>query len=503
MRRALFWIGVLACLALLLASGLAATRASAGNGRRLLLRGWSLPGVAPLSLVRARVQAGQEPVIVATSGSAVVEIGAEGRELARLTPGGVVVASATGDLTGDGIDEIVVLTPGAVTAFRGGFGQPLWQVALDPRVAPQRVLPVDLDGDKRREVVVASQGGRVAAFSPAGRPLWSWAMVEGPTGEDANVRGLDDVKLGRVRLVALGRRDGRVAVLDGTGQPVFEEKLPDKLRRLRALELAADDGVVFTGDDSGVVRRLDPPTRPGGPGSYALRVALSLGETVTELRPAEVDGNPLTRELVAGGKSGTVMAVGAASGRGRAGGRVSALAGIDVDGDGRDEIAVGTEAGGVSLLTSGGETLAHVPADGKVESLLALPSGTGSRLLLVGAGASVCAYRYEKEAPPFWYHPAAAVLVGLLALAGVATALARFRHPVVREAPPVTGRDWRRRQLTEARRKIEALRQKGQAAEPDVLERLAEIERQEAALDRAGQAAARPVAASPPPPKRR
>jgi hypothetical protein len=93
--------------------------------------------------------------------------------------------------------------------------------------------------------------------------------------------------------------------------------------------------------------------------------------------------------------------------------------------------------------------------------------------------------------------------VGLLALAALAVVLARFRPTVIRERPPVTARDWRRHQLIEARRKIEEIRQKGQAREDDVLERLAEIDRQVAALDRADQAAARPVAASPPPPKQR
>ena len=96
MRRALFWIGVLACLVLLLATGVAASRASAGNGRHLLKRTWSLSGVAPQSLVRARLLAGQEPVVIATTVRAVIALSAEGRELARLTPGGPVVAITTG-----------------------------------------------------------------------------------------------------------------------------------------------------------------------------------------------------------------------------------------------------------------------------------------------------------------------------------------------------------------------------------------------------------------------
>ena len=56
MRRALFWAGVLSGVVLLLATCVAATRASAGNGRHLLKPSWSLSGVAPLSLVRARLQ---------------------------------------------------------------------------------------------------------------------------------------------------------------------------------------------------------------------------------------------------------------------------------------------------------------------------------------------------------------------------------------------------------------------------------------------------------------
>lgn len=500
MRRALFWAGVLSGVVLLLATCVAATRASAGNGRHLLKPSWSLSGVAPLSLVRARLQPGQEPVVVATTASAVVTVGAEGRELGRLTPGGPVVASATGDLTGDGVDELLVLDPVGVTAWSGDLRRPLWNARLAPGQAGQRVLPVDLDGDKRREVVVAALGGKVSCFSPDGRPLWSWAVESPASGDDANVRGLDDVKLGRGRLVAMGLRDGRVVLLDGSGQAVFQQTLPDKLRRLRALELGEGDGVVFTGSDDGLVRRLDPPARAGGAGSFQLKPVLPLGEDVTELRPAEIDGNPLSREIVAGGKRGRVMAVGA--GGGSVGERVSALAGLDVDGDGRDEIAVGTEPGHVYLKTAQGEWLAELPAGAKVETLLAVPGRAGGRALLVGT-SSLSAYEYERQPAPVWYHPAVAALVGLLALAGVATALARFRHPQPVEPRPVSARDWRRGRLIEARRKIEELRQKGQAREQDVLERLAELDRQVAALERAERGAARPVVASPPPPRRR
>jgi hypothetical protein len=501
-RRALFWIGVLACLVLLLATGVAASRASAGNGRHLLKRAWSLSGVAPLSLVRARLLAGQEPVVIATTVRAVIALSAEGRELARLTPGGPVVASATGDLTGDGVDELLVLDPVAVSAYSGDLRRPLWKAALGPGQAGQRVLPVDLDADKRREVVVASLGGKLTCFSPAGQPLWSWAPAVEAHGDDANVRGLDDVKLGRARLVALGLRDGRVVILDGQGRAVFEGQVPDKLRRLRALELGEGDGVVFTGSDDGIVRRLDPPTRAGGAGSYQLRPVLSLGEDVTELRPAEIDGNPLSREMVAGGKRGRVMAAGAAGSGGNVGERVSALAGVDVDGDGRDEIAVGTEPGHVYLNTAQGEWLAELPVGGKVETLLALPGQAGGRVLAVGT-SSLTAYAYELQSAPIWYHPVAAVLVGLLALAVVATVLSRFQHPQAVAPRPVSGRDWRRGRLIEARRKVEALRGKGQAREEDLRERLAEIDRQVAALDRAERPAARPTAASPPPPRRR
>lgn len=500
MRRVLYWAGLAACLVLLLATGVAASRASAGNGRHLLKPVWSLSGVAPLSLVRARLQPGQPPVLIATTASAVVTISPEGRELGRLRPGGPVVASATGDLTGDGVDELLVLDPVGVTAWSGDLRTTLWTARLGAGLAGQRVLPVDLDGDKRREVVVASLGGTVSCFSPDGRPLWSWAVPVPASGDDANVRGLDDVKLGRARLVAMGLRDGRVVLLDGAGRPVFEETLPDKLRRLRALELGEGDGVVFTGTDDGLVRRLDPPTRAGGAGSFQLKPVLPLGEDVTELRPAEIDGNPLSREMVAGGKRGRVMAVGA--GGGSVGERVSALAGLDVDGDGRDEIAVGTEPGHVYLKTAQGEWLAELQAGGKVETLLALPGQAGGRTLVVGT-SSVSAYEYERQPAPFWYHPAVAALVGLLALAGVAVALARFRHPQPVEPRAVSGRDWRRQQLAEARRKVEALKGKGQAREEDVRERLAELDRQQAALDRAERASARPVVASPPPPKRR
>lgn len=502
MSRKKLIVGSVLVFCLLIANTVHVAGLNAGNARRGFLPVWSLALRSVTSMVRTQVRAGEGPLLVVAASAAVVLVGDDGKERRRLPTDGGLMALATGDLTGDGIDEIVMLTrrgaDTAVTALDGGL-KALWSRPAASGIETTRVLVVDLDGDRRRDVVVASSGGQLKAFGADGAPRWSWAMPEGPTGEDAQVRGLDDAKAGAERRVAVARRDGQVALLDGRGQQLWAEAQPSKVRRLRVVELGDGGSSLLIGREDGACWRV---RERGAPPAFRGDTLAGLGEPVTEIRAVEVDGNDKTRELAVGGKNGRVVVVGAGSADVQA--KISAMAGADVDGDGRDELLVGTETGVVHLLTARGDFLAEIRGQGKVDALLSVPGNGGSRLLVLASANGVSAQRYDVQDAPAWYHPASAAVLGTLGLVGVALALSRLR-PVAIEpmAPAADLPAARRTQLEEAWKRVAALLEGGHAKAEDVQERLDQLRKQIEATDRQATRAVRPLVSSPPPPKRK
>lgn len=504
--RAKLGLGVGVVLGLLLANTVYLSgKTVAGNVKRSFTEAWAVPLGGVQSIVRTQVKPGEGALLVMVSPAALSLVGDDGQQRRRLPPAGALAAAATGDLTGDGVDEIVTLNrlsgQAALRAFDGDL-KPLWSVTLEEGAPPARVLIVDLDGDKQRDVVAGFEGGRLRAVSSRGRPLWSWAMPEGPTGEDAALRGLDDVKGEHgERRVALARRDGRAALLDGRGQALWTDKLPAQVRRLRSLDLGDGEPALLVGCEDGTCWRLRGAGKGTGESAFKLEAAAQIGEPVTEVRALEADGNALTREVVLGGKKGRVVVVG--SGQADVDGKVSAIAGVDLDADGRDEIVVGTEEGLVSLLDASGGRLASLRVSGKVDAIVGLPGNAGSRRFAVASASRVVAYEYDVQGAPVWYRPASAAALGLLGIVGVALGLARLKAP---PAPAqAAARDVgyaRRAKLEQALARVQALLGQGQAAPADAQERIAQLQQQLHALDREAARAARPVVASPPPPPR-
>jgi hypothetical protein len=372
------------------------------------------------TLVVTRLAPGAQPVLVLQGPGFVMTAGADGTAGPRKAIPGLAVA-ATSDVTGDGADDILVATgPTARVQALDARLETLWSSdPLPGMAAPARMAPADLDKDDRREVLVGDTAGRVTALSAAGKPLWSWAF-EGKTGKEADaVRGLDDQRVGTERRVVVARRSGELAVLDAGGTLLSQDRTPTGIRRLRLIDLDGDkDPEILLGTESGS-RAL--PSGKGEP------VSLTVGEPVTEIRRVETDGNPTTVEVCTGGKEGSIswLAGGRVVAGAYAGGKISELAGVDLDGDGRDEVLAGTEAGKLSVFDPSGRLILEQPAGGKVERIASVVSPLRERLALVAAGPSVTAYRLKRLTAPAWYSPLGAGGLGFAALAVVAGTLVR------------------------------------------------------------------------------
>ncbi len=457
---------------------------------------WRVPMAAVRSLVHTSLIPGGRPLIVAQSQANVALVAPDGR-VVRSVALGDLVSMATGDLNGDGADEIVLLRaqPLRVQA-RGADLQPLWSVDLPalPR-APSRVLAADLDGDRQAEIVVGGPLG-LQAFDARGRALWTHGLDDVP-GDDGELRGLDDLRVGPdARRVVSARRDGMLLVLDAAGRVVLARPGPE-IRRLRAGN--ADDesrGELLVGYDSGSFAALDEAGRP--------RVMAALGEPVVELRRVELDGRRETAEIALGGKAGEVKVVRAGQTlfEARVGARVSDLAGVDVDGDGRDELLAGAEGGSVSVFDETGEALVSYDAGGQPERIVAAGSPRGPRLIVVAAGSALVASRVEARTPPLWYSPLLAGLVGLGGLVAFGLGLGLLPRA---GGTPSTPADAARAPLLASLARLDELIAAGHVSPAGAAERRAQLERALAApaTPTAAASTAPPRAAPPPPPRRR
>jgi hypothetical protein len=484
-------------LILMLACVLSLRAGTRRNTRVGVEQAWSLPFPGAQGAVFTVLSPGGRPVVVVQTPREIALVTPEGR-LARSLAVPDLIALATGDLDGDGGDEIVLLrrSPPRLEALNAEL-KPLWSAPLASPAPPARVLSADLDGDGRAEVVAGGPPG-LDAFAPDGRALWSYRFQGPAAGDKGELRGLDDARGGGARRVATARRDGSLVVLDAAGRVLVERAGPE-IRRLRAGDADGDRrDEVLIGRDSGAYEALGEDGHP--------RVNTSLGEAVVELRKVDLDGRRETGEIALGGKRGAVKVL-----RGdkvvmwaETGVRVSDLAGVDTDGDGRDELVVGCEDGSVFVYSAAGARLAAWHMAGKPDRILPVGLPGGPRQILVAGGPTLSAYSMSTVTAPAWYSPVTAGVLGVLGFGALGFVLRRVRPPV--RARPDTSADIATAPQRAAQARLQELIASGHVSPEQAAERLEQLARQAAAASGsagAGAAPPPPPRPSPPPPPRR
>lgn len=497
MRALKRFLGPAIVVALMLVNVVHLAGGASHNDKVAVERAWTLPFSQVQGAVLTVLAPGGRPVIVLQTPRELALVTPEGR-LARSLPAPGLTTMATGDLDGDGGDEIVLLRAGPprLEALDGELST-LWRAALSVPSAPTRVLAKDLDGDGRAEVVTGGPSG-LDAFTPGGRSLWSWRFRAPAAGEKAELRGLDDLRDGRVRRVAAARRDGALVVLDAAGRGVVETQ-GGEVRRLRAADADGDGrDEVLVGRDSGAYEALGE----GG----AVRAGTQLGESVVEIRKVDLDGRRDTPDVALGGKRGAVSVLRGNKIvlRAHMAARVSDLGGVDVDGDGRDELVVGCDDNSITVFSGTGARLASFRASGKPERVLPAGPAGGARQVLVAGASALAAYSVSRVAAPIWYSPVLALMMGLAGFAGLGLVLRRVRPP---EAPrPAEGAALMEAPVVAAQSRLEALIASGHVSREQAAERLDQLARRLAdarVTPEAPRSPAPPPSPSPPPPPRR
>ena len=396
---------------------------------------------------------------------------------------GSPLVTSLGDVNGDGVDDIVAFAPPATVTVLDGKGNTLWTTRVQNIATPARVAVVRFAGGT--QVITGDDRGQLVALNAQGQEVWRQTISVGA------VRGLDDIAVNGALTLIAASDNGYVKADDANGKAMWTYYYGGNLRRIRAYDLSgAGMGNVVVGGDSGELVVLDAST--------GKKISSHpLGQAITEVRDAEIDGNPSTREFVVGGKKGGVWAFRGASAEqlwsGSVSAKVTEIAQVAADKGGANDTIIGDDSGAVTLFdASGGQHdlaqqstgITRIDA-GKLTSAdqIAVADGTGVRLMTVA-----------KETAPIWYNPILISLFISLIIAVVAWFIAtQPAKPVLRaqaEDQSVAGLQAEYKMLHENIADVERLKQSGEMMPDAYLARLKELRGQlaenEAALQQAG-----------------
>jgi outer membrane protein assembly factor BamB len=436
--------------------------------------GWQVPANAALSVNITDLTGDKQRDVFVQDADGIKVLDAQGKPLLeKQLP--QPLASTQGDVDGDGVPDIVAYTWNGERARAIAFtGQDrvLWERELPELGAPGRAVAVDFENDGRSEIVVSDEDGQMLALSAQGDELWRYWLP------GVGLRGLDEVPLPTGDVVTVGDEGGEVVVLDSQGREMWRTMALGGLRRLRAFPLGGPlNGRVLVGSVSGELTVYQ-----GDDGQEVW--SAGIGQAVNEIRPAEIDGDPATVEIIAGGKDGGVWAFSQTGQRLWANGvssKVNEIAGIGSEGLDGPAIIIGDDGGEVTVFNSKGIQLTSFAASGSI-GRVEVGKLAGTNGFIVADSSQLTLYTLDKTTAPFWYTP---ILGGLLAcgvIAIVAVVIASLKPaPTLRvsaEEMTVEAQKARRRMLHESIEDLKKMQERGEVSSQAYLARIRELREQ-------------------------
>ncbi|MBI3740114.1 MAG: PQQ-binding-like beta-propeller repeat protein [Chloroflexi bacterium] len=319
------------------------------------------------------------------------------------------------------------------------------------------------------QIVLADNAGGILALGLDGKTLWTANL-----GSDES-RGLDDAVINGQRYLVAASHNGTLAVFDEKGTMVWQHN-PGQIRRMRTYDLNGDGtSEIITGGEDGqlIIWNAADGTK---------EFSKSLGQPVSEVREVELNGEPSTREFVVGGKDGGVWAYafdGTTANQlwsGSMSDKVTEIAGIDVNGDGKEEAVLGDDSGEVAIFTENGSR-SNLPTHSSGITRIDIGKFNGQRQVVIADGSSVEASTVNfSSLPGFQYTP---LIVGVIISAVILLIAAILASIPPKPAMKVSFQDKSRESLEAERRMlkeniadVERLRQAGEVTGDAYLARL-------------------------------
>ena len=408
-------------------------------------------------------------------------LNAAGQPLLEQVYGSTLVTSM-GDVNGDGVEDVlafVVDSGGSPVLDVFVKGELVAQYPIAGMGTPARVAVLQFSGGP--QIILGDDRGRLLSLNALGQELWRGQIGSG------EVRGLDDARIDGQAFLAVANRDGQVALLDERGQVLWPYTVGGGLRRMRAYDLNGDGaGEVLLGGESGDYIVLDARSGTAIASDRA-------GQPVSEIRALELNGEPGSLEVVAGGKNGGVWAYtwdGKRLWSASVADKVNEIAGLDLDRDGAEEALIGDESGEVYLFSGDtGERQQLLSMNGAV-TRIDVGALTASRQVAISDAGSLKIYTFEMQSvPALQFTP---LLVGLIAsvviLAAawfIATNPPKPKLQVAIEDQSAESLRAQRRMLKESIADVERLKATGEVSPEAYLRRMKDLRAQLAANETA------------------
>jgi hypothetical protein len=394
--------------------------------------------------------------------------------------------STLGDVNGDGVEDIVVFYIGTGSSVDVISKGQVRTLATSLNIGnPSRVAVIRFPTGP--QIVLGDTSGNLLALGLDGSPRWSGSFAS------SEIRGMDDVRINGQIHVAVATNNGYVAVYDAQGRQVWLEN-QETLRRMRAFDLNGDgNGEVITGGEYGAFTIYSAV-------DGSILFSKSLGQAISEIRTVELDGDPSSIEIVAGGKNGGVWAFsfdGTTAKQlwnGSLSDKVTEISGLDIDDDGKQEAVIGDDSGRVAIFTTDG-TRHNLPNRSSAITRVDIGKLGDERLLVVADMRDIQVSKLTfSSIPGFRFTPLVVGLIVSAIMLVIAAIIASIPpKPEMKLAIKNTSRESleaERRMLKEHIADVERLRKSGEMTGDSYLARLkrlrGELAENEAAFKAAG-----------------